>query len=544
MWCCTGVATTGNLVFRLSYAGAGEGGILIRKALGSTYPLLLAAGMLALLAGTPREAKAAGALSWFGNDSRSAGMGGTGVASGVGAGTLLLNPALMSFCTGGAWISFSATPNWMGIDLRERPAGFDVPDSIYESHPGGWGLDRPLPTSMLTRQRADTRGNDPSYLLSIVAIDTFFHEDLRLGLGFTTPLPGMVNVQTWYNDEREQFFSNKLHFERFGEFDSAMTFYPGISFAPLDWLSLGFTLQIDLMLDLDSRLFLTESTEWEYSYLNTGGEVRPLFRPVGGLAFRIPFGMNVGVVYRHESYVDVKVDIDLRVWNGERLDEETGDVQMQFKQSHRNVLGYKPKELSLGVSYTHDFFTVEVSPTWEMWSDYLDRHGNDWTHPDPDPGDDTVADGWDSDWKDPEFRDVVSVRGGVEFRVSNNAALRAGVAHYPSPMPLQTGRYNYVDNDLTMYSIGAGFRFPIAERIVTTDLAVQLWHMHTLIVKKTNTVASRSGLIDEVPDTVTDFDGVPLDEGQGLQTNNPGFPGYEVGGLALNVSLMIGIKFD
>ena len=515
-----------------------------KTVLGTCCSFILAMGVLILLAGAPRTARAAGALTWFGNDTRSAGMGGVGVASSVGPGSLLLNPALMSFCSGGLWLSFSAAPNWMGIDHKARPGGYEVSEGIYESHPTGWEIDRPLPTSLLTNERRDTDGADPSYLLSIVAIGSFFHEDLRLGLGFTTPLPGLVSVKTWYNDEREQYFSNRLHLERFGEFDSAMTFYPGISFAPLEWLSLGFTLQVDLMLDLDSRLFLTESTEWEYSYLNTGGEVRPVFRPIGGIAFRIPFGMNVGIVYRHESYVDVNVDIDLRVWNGERLDEETGELQMQFKQSHRNVLGYKPKELSLGVSYAHEFFTLEVTPTWEMWSDYLDRHGNNWNHPSAAPDDDTSIGGWDSDWKDPTFTDVVSVRAGAEFRVSPYAALRLGAAYYPSPMPVQTGRYNYVDNDMTMYSLGAGFRFPVAGRLATVDLAAQLWHMHTLEVTKSNMVREDGGLIDEVPDTITDFDGNPLDEGQGLQTNNPGFPGYEVGGLALNVSLMVGVKFD
>jgi long-subunit fatty acid transport protein len=375
-------------------------------------------------------------------------------------------------------------------------------------------------------------------------VDSFFHEDLRLGFGFTAPLPGLVTVKTWYNDEREQYFSDKLHFERFGEFDSAMTFYPGISFAPLEWLSLGFTLQVDLMLDLDSKLFLTKSTEWEYSYLNTGGEVRPLARPIGGVAVRTPIGLGLGIVYRHESFLDVKVDIDMRVWNGERLDEDTGELQLQFKQSHRNVLGYKPRELSVGLSYVRGILTAEITPTWEMWSGYLDRHGNNWSHPTWDEGDDTAAQGWDSDWKDPVFGDVISVRGGAEVRVSRHAAVRAGAAYFPSPMPPQTGRYNYVDNDMTMYSLGAGFRFEVLGRIVTADVAAQLWHMHSLTVKKNDSSKEDGGIIDEVPDTITDFDGVVLEDAGGLQTNNPGFPGYELGGLSLNLSLTLGVKFD
>ncbi len=500
--------------------------------------------LMTVLTGTPRTARAGGSLSWFGNDSRSAAMGGTGASGGVGPGNLLLNPALMSFVRGGAWISFSMAPSWLNIDLKNRSDDYDVPDTIYQSHPGMWEVDHPVPTSMMSRARSDTRGTDTSYLLSVVAIDSFFHEDLKLGIGFTTPVPGMVSIETWYNDEREQHFSNKLHFERFGEFDNTMSFYPGISFAPLEWMSIGFTLQVDLAFVLKSRLFLTEGTEWEYMYLNTGGEVVPIFRPIAGAAFRTPFDLGFGIVYRHHSYTNVDVDIDMRVWNGEQLDDETDELQLQFQQSHRNVFGYKPKELVLAASYSYRGFSVEVDGTWEMWSGYLDRHGNHWNHPSWDDTDDITADGWDSDWKDPTFDDVVSVRVGAEVWVTDRAALRAGMGYFPSPMPIQTGRYSYVDNDLLMYSLGAGFRFQVLGRTVTTDLAAQLWHMRSLTVMKNNVIKEDGGVIDEVPDDLTDFDGNVMPEAAGLQTNNPGFPGYTFGGLVLNLSLMIGMEFN
>ena len=497
--------------------------------------LIVAAAFLA----APGASRAGGALTWFGNDARTAAMGGAGAATGDGGpGQLLINPALMSFHGKGVWATFSACPSWMKIRLKDRPDGYDVPESIYTSHPSGWGMDRPVPTSLETHARRDTDDLDPAMLLTIAAIGSIFHKDLRVGLGFTTPLPGMMTVHSWYNDEREQHFSNRLHFERFGEFDSAMTFYPGLSFAPTKWLSAGMTLQIDLAMALDARIFLTESTTWDYSYLDTAGKVTPLLRPIAGLAFRTPFGLGLGAVYRHESYADVGVDIDIRVWNGERPDETTGELIKQFKQSHRNVFGYKPREIALSASFERGRFSAEAVGTLELWSSYVDRHGNDWSHPTA-PGD-TVA----VDWRDPSFDNVFSARLGAEVRATKLLSFRAGAAYFPSPMPSQTGRYNYVDNDLLMYSVGVGLRFRALGRTITADVAAQLWQMLALEVLKSRVGAANGGVVDEVPDTVTDFDGVPLADGQGLQTNNPGFPGYDLGGFALNLALTLGVELD
>jgi hypothetical protein len=55
---------------------------------------------------------------------------------------------------------------------------------------------------------------------------------------------------------------------------------------------------------------------------------------------------------------------------------------------------------------------------------------------------------------------------------------------------------------------------------------------------------NEGGLIDEVPDDLHDYYGNPLPDTQGLQTNNPGFPGYTVSGFLFNGSLMIGVEFN
>ena len=70
---------------------------------------------------------------------------------------------------------------------------------------------------------------------------------------------------------------------------------------------------------------------------------------------------------------------------------------------HRFILGYKPIEIGAAAGYENGPFSVEVGANVELWSRYLDRHGNDWSHATWDPEDDIEQPGWDADWKDPSF---------------------------------------------------------------------------------------------------------------------------------------------
>ncbi len=494
--------------------------------------------MILAIAITSNVARAGGSLYWFGNDARNAAMGAGGEAAGRGPGNLLKNPALMSFRPGGVWLEFSFAPNWLSIRQKDRSSGFDVPEAVYRTDEDDW-WDRPIPTDLLTHPRDDTKNLSPTYTLNIAAIGSFDVPGLRVGLGATMPLPTMIDFKAWYNDEREQHFSNRLHFERFGEFDHLFTFYPAASYAPMDWLSLGLALKFDLAMALGTGMYLPQGDQWEYAYSAPSGSVTPALRPIAALAFRTPIGLNFGVVYKHVSYMDVDLDVQIRLWN---VEEGQNGPQNQFNQSYRFVVGYEPIEVALGAAYEHGVFTIEAGAAWQHWSAYIDRHGNDWTHP-------TVNEETPQDnWKDPTFSDVFTVHGGGEVWVADFAALRAGIAYYPSPMPDQTGRYNYVDNDLLLYSLGAGFRFQILGRTMTVDVAAQLFHMRELVVNKSlpdDLQTPEGGLVDEVPDGMTDYEtGEEIPGSDGLQTNNPGFPGYTVGGVLLNMAVMVGMEFD
>ncbi len=531
--------------------------------LGSAFLVLLLTAL-----GTPKAAHGTSTTMWFGNDSRNAAMGNGGKATGRGPGNLLGNPAMMSFVPGGAWLSFSFAPNGLSIDLEDRPAGYNVPGGytyengigtpfgIYTTEEADW-LDRSIPTKELCRWNSNgtctpTRGSTESlpttYLINLAAIGSFGVPGLRVGIGITIPVPTVISFDTWYNDEREQTVSNRLHFERFGEFDNMLSIYPGVSYAPLEWLSLGITLKTNLSLGISTEMYLPQADRLDYAYMAPSGKVTPGIQPIAGIGFRLPIGLRFGAVYRHETYMKMDVDIHIRMWNVEEFGQNT------YPQTHRLVVGFEPSELSFAVGYERDIFSVEVGASWQLWSRYLDRHDNHWIHP-LRTGEDyeELPDGtqnpdYNGNYENPAFKDSFTIYGGGEVWVSRFAAVRAGLAYYPSPFSEnQPGRYNYVDTDLLLYSLGAGFRFAVLGQTMTIDVAAQLWHMPANAVSKAlpNVLSeNEGGLIDEVPDDLLDYYGNPLPDTIGLQTNNPAFPGYTIGGLLFNASFMIGVEFN
>jgi hypothetical protein len=121
------------------------------------------------------------------------------------------------------------------------------------------------------------------------------------------------------------------------------------------------------------------------------------------------------------------------------------------------------------------------------------------------------------------------------------------VDYQPTPVPPQTGRTNYADNDRVGVDVGLDYAFSLfGTRLrIGTELQAHrlVWRHQT----KLPTPTSPDGLnhtpatvVDEVPDDST-LNGQPLAGRQGLQTNNPGWPGFGSGGWILGGSLYLSV---
>ena len=106
-------------------------------------------------------------------------------------------------------------------------------------------------------------------------------------------------------------------------------------------------------------------------------------------------------------------------------------------------------------------------------------------------------------------------------------------------VPPQTGRSNYVDGDIWGGTMGHQFRVPAGHRVWVVGVHAQLWRVMQQTVHK-----DPDAIIDEFPDgSVTSLDGAAMPESEGLQTNNPGFPGYRSGGYGFGGGVSASVEF-
>jgi hypothetical protein len=126
--------------------------------------------------------------------------------------------------------------------------------------------------------------------------------------------------------------------------------------------------------------------------------------------------------------------------------------------------------------------------------------------------------------------------GGALDWSGRRLSLELGVA--PSPVPDQTGRTNYVDN--TRYGASATFELPFASLggnyVVAFSVQGQLMPKRSV----TKRADAANPVLDEVPDGAIDSQhGLPLAGAAGLQTNNPGYPGYTSSGGIVGASVAL-----
>lgn len=108
-----------------------------------------------------------------------------------------------------------------------------------------------------------------------------------------------------------------------------------------------------------------------------------------------------------------------------------------------------PATFALGAAYTMGKLTVEADADWTFWHSYsslpIDIKDNKGALlPDSNAP---------KNWKD-----VVALRLGAEYRVTDPLALRAGFVYDPNPVPADTMGPELPDGDKMFYMVGAGYK--------------------------------------------------------------------------------------
>lgn len=426
---------------------------------------------------------------------------------------LWYNPGGMGFGKAHFGAGFVVATEDVHIRYKPRPAGYDLPDV------GGGSPE--IPSAYRLRQRRDLDDIPNNYNFVLGAVGSMGLRNLRLGVAVSLPVSRLGRQISHFRDEREQFVSNNLDFELYGNRSQQQVILVGAAYRVLDWLSVGGGFSIAPSVTSEANVYLQDATNQRDVRIAVRNDQLGRTAPLLGLQARPHRNLWLGASYRAANYMDLKLK------NAIQIRGFQGSSSFPILQTARMVLGYTPAALSVGArTQLHDW-AVSADAVLSQWSQFIDTQGEAKTG----------------------FVDVWSARLGAQYQAQPDRVLRVGLQWEPTPVPAQTGRSNFVDNDRLVASVGASHKLAVLSKSVSLNWYVQLHH---LLSRDTNKkpLASHpvcepgvTALCDEIADSTPGPSGGSVAAYQGLQTGNPGFPGWTSWGQLLAVGADLRMEF-
>ncbi len=449
-------------------------------------------------------------LDLYGFSSRSIGRAGAATASVDDYSAIYYNPGRMGFIKPHFGFHLAISFDDVEINLDERPSGYDVPVEVYDSIQTGGDATkatvRYLPTDEILSPRQNTTDDPMAILLSGGIVHDFGLDWFRLGIAFQVPLQTLLSYDFHFVDEREQFFSNQLYFQLLNRKVRRPTALGSIAFRPLDWLGFGLAVNVFANVAVKSKMFVPDALEQETIYFAMDTDIRYDAALSVGLQIEPLDWFGLGINFRDRSWFNAEINNELQFWNFEIYQGEP-----ITKQTFRYAASFSPRTLSAGLRFDiPEAVTISVDAAWLRWSEFQDE---------------IAANGTNG------FEDTYTVRLGFQAHPIDWLEVRAGVAWLPTPVPEQTGRTNYVDNDRVEASIGNTYHLPWVE-----GLSLE-WHLQFEVLVPRSHTKDPDLLLDEFPESVDIRSGDIVASSEGLQTNNPGFPGYSSKGFVGTVGI-------
>lgn len=461
-------------------------------------------------------------------------------ARGTGSGAAYFNPAMLSAQPDSLNFGFTVFQQSMNFTYFARPDGIDVTDDIAFNSPrvgeGGppW-LQQTVPTGYLqgtsdtsnidARPRGGENGTGDVIRMATVGLTiNVVPEYLVAGLYAYIPLGTYTEAQSWFSDERDQFFTNSLHATLYEDRMRAPTLALGLGSQIIDELRIGLAFTLALKAIAGAAAYAPDATAFEDT---------------------IQLAADVGVIAKvapHFSIVYEPIDplsISLTVHSPAKFEIETqfsaafaiGGIN-EDSANRTSVHDYNPWIIGLGADYRislkdERFIDVAAGVTYELWSNYIDRQGRTPAGP--------------FEWSDIFVPTISATFEDNDFTVGVSGVYK------PSPAPEQTGRTNYVDNDRIGGTVTGTYRTELAT--ILLEIGLQ-FGAHKLLEREHNKIVPVRGgfpaatlevlVQDELPDNLT---GLANEDIEGLQTNNPGYPGYSSEGALWNAGLFLKIRY-
>ena len=498
---------------------------------------LLVAGTLVLSAA---RVSASPLLDLVGDNAASGGLQARTVPGGAAA--AYFNPALLTATPATVGVGFMILNERIGIHLDGRPGSeFAIPEGIANAgHADGTRFDNyPIPTNWLQfgrpadprhdafiarpRQAAGTGHDTLSYEV-IGLLVKLFDDRLALGMHGLIPNGQFTRLRAFFNDEREQYFSNSLHPELYSDRMTAVSLALGAGVKLSRQWALGIGATLALKANVGAPTYVSDTGNLGRILIAVDAAVNIGVAPHVGLSFTPIERLRLTLTAHTPQRVELGTNFTFLLANGV---EQSSGVTL--------VLDYTPWQVGLGASYevladTKQTLSIAGSVLYARWSDYIDRHGE---RP-------TSAYAW---------ADTIAPVLGARYRIGDLAAL-VDVTYVPTPVPAQTGRSNYADNDRVATSLGADYRFQLLGSDIKFGVALQAHRLLPRHQTKLPTPTRQDGanlapqrVKDELPDDAQ-LGGDPLANAAGLQTNNPGWPGFESAGWVLGATAYLSLSLE
>ncbi|MCA9564421.1 MAG: outer membrane protein transport protein, partial [Myxococcales bacterium] len=427
--------------------------------------------------------------------------------------SIYYNPAAMVRSASSVGGGISLTFDGLRLLLADRPEGYDIPDL---------GVASPaIASDLRLRDREDVEGTGTTVNVMIGATTSLGVERLRLGFAAMLPVAGTRSQQSVFPDEREQFYSNSLNFDLLGGRVDHSVVLVAAAYELTDWFALGIGLSFMPAATTDNAVYTDSPVDLSDVDINVDLGIEGRFRPNAGMLFSPTENLRVGLAFRDEQYLRVSGTTEVQV-RGLQDQED-----YPFYQPLDLTIQYSPRQFALGLSWEDDSFVVGTDFTFYQWSRYPDHHG-----------------------ERAGFDDTYSIRVGGEYEFAEGHILRAGIGWEPTPVPHQSGRTNYVDNSRVLASLGSGHEIPFGDSALKISWHIQLHFLlenTELKAFSDNPPECEEGVTvvcDEVPDdTIDRSTGQPYPEAAGLQTGNPGFPGWTSGGWMASSGVEVSWEF-
>jgi long-chain fatty acid transport protein len=402
------------------------------------------------------------------------------------------------------------------------------PESFRHGDTGDPIRDPSIPTEWLEygtleldarpRQAAGSGHSQRAYQ-TVGLVTQVFRGRVSLGLFAMIPLGDFTTAKAFYNDEREQYFSNSLHPELYSDRTTATSLAFGGGIRVHRDVSVGATFTLSLANRASAPVYVSNLSDLDTVLLDSDIAVEAAVAPHFGVSWRPRPEIHAAATIHTPQAFEIDTGFDYVLATGQ---QQTASVQFTH--------AYMPLTIAAGGSYALGrSWTATALATWARWSRYRDRHGE--------------RPSGNYAWSD-----TITASAGARWgRGRTHAWLDA--IYQPSPVPPQTGRSNYVDNDRAGVSAGADWETTLwgsRVKVGVTAIGHRLFEQH--VTKFTPPDDAAPGAYpelvrDEVPDDAIDVLGAPVPNRVGLQTNNPGFPGFGSRGWVLGGGINVTVHY-